>query len=135
MYCRVIVSTYSGRSGSTMNCSGMARSSFAWNSWFVKQKHSIFWKCPDALMGATLGTACAIFVSPVRFFPQALQTDCLQVARDVAVELPGTRGVFVDDLVQEHADVAAEGFLAGEQLEQHNPHRVDIRPPVDVLTE
>ena len=27
----------------------------------VKQKHSIFWKCSDAVTGATLGTACATF--------------------------------------------------------------------------
>lgn len=48
-----------------MNCSGMARSSFAANSCDVKQKHSIFLKCSTADVGATLGTACATLSCPV----------------------------------------------------------------------
>ena len=84
---------------------------------------------PSQLLGQFLRRG----VSLAWLFLQALQANGLQVARNIGVEPSGAGGLIMDDVVKQHADIAAEGPFAGKQLEEDDAQRIHVRAAVRLV--
>ena len=71
-------------------------------------------------------------VTPPRLLCQRLQADRLQIARNAIVELAQALRLVVENLVQQHPEVAAEGELAGEQFVEDDTEAVHVAAAVDL---
>ena len=65
--------------------------------------------------------------------PKALQADRRQVARDQAVEPARVGRLILDDLGHQPGEVPPERDLAGEELEQDDPQRVDVAASIGAM--
>ena len=81
---------------------------------------------PPEIVGRCLSRLIAL----IRGLFQALQADRFQVPRDPAVQPPRAGRLRPQDLHDQHPLVAAEGALAGEQLEQDHAQRIDVAAAV-----
>ncbi len=72
-------------------------------------------------------------VAALGAFRKALQADRRQVARDQAVEPAWVGRLILDDLGDQPGEVPPERDLAGEELEEDDPQRVDVAASIGAM--
>ena len=72
-------------------------------------------------------------VAAWRFLFEALAADRFEIAGHARVELAWRGSLFVHDLVQQRAQIAAEGQFARQRLKQDHSQRIHVGASVGVV--